>query len=51
MSKISSLGPATDPCVNVAPGCVYHIRRSLWAVGATIVLHAILSVYLFVEAV
>ena len=45
------LGAVTDPCVNPAPGCVDHFRNSLWAVGATLVLLAILTVFLFVEAV
>ena len=44
-------GSVTDPCVNPAPGCVDHFRNSLWAVGATLVLLAILTVSLFVEAV
>ena len=45
------LGAVTDPCVNPAPGCVDHFRNSLWAVGATLVLLAILTVSLFVDAV
>jgi hypothetical protein len=47
----SLLNSATDSCVNPAPGCVDHIRNSLWAVGSTLVLLAILTIYLLVEAV
>jgi hypothetical protein len=45
------LGSVTDPGVNPAPGCVDHDMKSLWAVGSTLVLLAILTLFLFVEAV
>ena len=42
---------ATDPCVNLAPGCIDHIRNSLWAVRVTLGLLAILSVFVLLAAV
>jgi hypothetical protein len=47
----SRLDPATDACVNLAPGCIDHIRNSLWAVGSTLALLVILSVFLFLAKV
>ena len=50
MSK-SVVNYATDPCVNLAPGCIDHSRNSLWAVGVTLAVLAILSVFVLLAAV
>jgi hypothetical protein len=50
MSK-SVVNYATDPCVNLAPRCVDHSRNSLWAVGVTLALLALLSVFVLLAAV
>jgi hypothetical protein len=47
----SRLDSATDGFVNLAPGCIDHIRNSLWAVSSTLTLLAILSVFLFLATV
>jgi hypothetical protein len=36
---------ATDPCVNLAAGRINHIRNSIWALGVTLALLAILGAF------
>jgi hypothetical protein len=42
MSSNSRVNPLTSPCVNLAPGCIDHVRNSLWAGGITLALLATL---------
>jgi hypothetical protein len=43
----SRLDSATDGCVNLAPGCIDHVRNSLWSAGLTLALLGMLSVFWF----